>query len=157
VRRPAPNPTSGLAGEEGTDRVELILFALPVLLLVLMFTSQRKRQRTVEQLQASLQPGQQIVTTSGMFARVVELDDVVVLLETGPGQRVRWDRRAIGGVVAEGASGYLPEAGPNAGARALPDGGSTAPTSGNDVAGPTSTAPGEPGHPARPGDQNPRS
>ena len=137
--------------------MELILFALPVLLLVLMFTSQRKRQRTVEQLQASLQPGQQIVTTSGMFARVVELDDVVVLLETGPGQRVRWDRRAIGGVVAEGARGYLPEAGPNGSARALPDAGSEAPTSGIDAAGPTSTAPGEPGQPARPGDQNPRS
>jgi preprotein translocase subunit YajC len=87
--------------------VELILFALPVLLLILMFNSQRKRQRTVEQLQASLQPGQQVVTTSGLFARVVALDDAVAVLEVAPGQQVRWDRRAIGGVVADGAPGSL--------------------------------------------------
>lgn len=139
--------------------MELILFALPVLLLVLMFTSQRKRQRSVEQLQASLQPGQQVVTTSGLFARVLELDDAVAVLETGPGQRVRWDRRAIGGVVDEGARGYLPEAGSAATSPTGFDSGSDvapqAPTSGTDLPGPTQTAPGEPGHPARPGDQNP--
>ena len=145
--------------------MELILFALPVLLLVLMFTSQRKRQRSVEQLQASLQPGQQVVTTSGLFARVLELDDAVAVLETGPGQRVRWDRRAIGGVVDEGVRGYLPEAGSAAGSSIRPDArfdaGSDvtpqAPTSATDLPGPTQTAPGEPGHPARPGDQNPGS
>jgi preprotein translocase subunit YajC len=133
--------------------VELILFALPVLLLVLMFTSQRKRQRTVEQLQASLQPGQQIVTTSGLFARVVELDEAVAVLETGPGQRVRWDRRAIGGVVAEGARGYLPQA--DYGVAPMAE--DPADDLANPTADPASTAPGEPGHPARPGDQNPRS
>ena len=128
--------------------MDLIVFLLPVLLLIFLFTSQRKRQRSVQQLQASLQPGEQVVTTSGMFARVIELDDVVAVLETGPGQRVRWDRRAIGGVVLEGARGYLPEAGvgPDAGPGPLPS-----------ASDPTDNAPGEPGPPARPGDQNPRS
>ena len=85
-----------------------IVFALPVLLLVLMYSSQRKRQRTVDQLQASLQPGQQVVTTSGLFARIVEVDDAVVVLEVAPGQRLRWDRRAIGRVLADDAPGALP-------------------------------------------------
>jgi len=133
--------------------VDWIVFLLPVLLLIFLFTSQRKRQRSVQQLQASLQPGEQVVTTSGMFARVIELDDVVAVLETGPGQRVRWDRRAIGGVVHEGARGYLPEPGHDA----RPDAGPGPLASASDPADPTDNAPGEPGPPARPGDQNPRS
>jgi preprotein translocase subunit YajC len=124
--------------------VDLILFALPVLLLVYLFTSQRKRQRAVEQLQASLQPGQQIVTTSGLFARIVEMDDAVAVLEVAPGQRVRWDRRAIGGVVADGAPGALP-----AGAetdRALPPVPPAPPA-------PPAPRPGESGSTARPADE----
>src|SRR3982751_6082842 len=142
VRRPA-HPTTGSAGEEGTARVDLIVFVLPLLLLVFLFTSQRKRQRTVQQLQSSLQPGQQVLTTSGLFARIVELDDAVAVLETGPGHRVRWDRRAIGSVVHDGD-------------RAT-DASPSSLTSTSDPAAPTQTAPGEPGYPARPGDQNPRS
>jgi len=121
--------------------VDLILFALPVLLLVFLFTSQRKRQRAVEQLQASLQPGQQIVTTSGLFARIVEMDDAVAVLEVAPGQRVRWDRRAIGGVVADGAPGALPSGVETE--RALPP---TPPV-------PPAPRPGESGSTARPADE----
>ena len=75
--------------------MELILFALPVLLLFLMFNSQRKRQRAVEQLQASLQPGQQVVTTSGMFARVVRLEDAAAVLEIAPGVQARFLQQAV--------------------------------------------------------------
>ena len=91
--------------------MRLIVFALPVLLLILMFNSQRKRQRSVEQIQASLQAGQQVVTTSGLFARVADLDDAVAVLEIAPGQRVRWDRRAIARVVTDGTPGWLPDDG----------------------------------------------
>jgi preprotein translocase subunit YajC len=124
--------------------VELILFALPVLLLILMFSSQRKRQRSVEQLQASLHPGQQVVTTSGMFARVVALEDAAAVLEIAPGVQVRWDRRAIGSVVSDGAT-----------AGDLEDGGTLAadPTV-EPSAGPTVPPPGQPGFPARPADEN---
>lgn len=75
---------------------------LPILLLLfvaLMFNSQRKRQRQFSQMQSSLQVGQEVVTTAGLHGRVLELDDEVAVLETSPGQTVRWDRRAIGRVV----------------------------------------------------------
>jgi preprotein translocase subunit YajC len=128
--------------------VELILFALPVLLLFLMFNSQRKRQRAVEQLQASLQPGQQVLTTSGMFARVVRLEDAAAVLEIAPGVQVRWDRRAIGSVVSDGAPGGALEGAGTASAdpSAAP---SVPPT-----AGPAVPPPGQPGAPSRPADEN---
>jgi preprotein translocase subunit YajC len=89
----------------------LILLALPVLLLVLMFSSQRKRQRQAQQLQSSLQPGQQVVTTSGLFGRVRGVDDGIVLLEVAPGLRLRWDQRAIASVVPEGGRGWAADGG----------------------------------------------
>jgi preprotein translocase subunit YajC len=134
TRRPAA------AGKEGSARVDWIIFALPVLLLVLMFSSQRKRQRSVQQLQASLQPGQQVVTTSGLFARIVQIDDAVAVLEIGPGLRVRWDRRAIGGVVADDAPGALPAAG-------------APPATAHPASPPSDPRPGEPGAPVRPADE----
>lgn len=91
------------------DPNSLILFALPVLLLVFMFTSQRKRQRAFADLQASLQPGQDILTTSGLYARVVEISDTVAVLEIAPGQRVRWDRRAIASVVTTADATGVPD------------------------------------------------
>ena len=125
--------------------MELILFALPVLLLFLMFNSQRKRQRAVEQLQASLQPGQQVVTTSGMFGRVVRLEDAAAVLEIAPGVQVRWDRRAIGSVVSDGApGGALEESAADASAQPP-----APPTS-----GPAVPPPGQPGAPSRPVDEN---
>jgi preprotein translocase subunit YajC len=126
--------------------VELILFALPVLLLILMFSSQRKRQRTVEQLQASLHPGQQVVTTSGMYAHVVSLEDAAAVLEIAPGVQVRWDRRAIGSVVSDGAAA-LEDGGPLA---ADP----TAQPPAGPASGPGVPPPGQPGFPARPADEN---
>ncbi len=79
--------------------MESIIFIPLVLLLVFMYSGQRKRQRAFATQQASLIAGQDIVTTSGLFARLVEIDDTVAVLEIAPGQRVRWDRRAIASVV----------------------------------------------------------
>lgn len=82
---------------------DLLIFALPLLLLLFLFSSQRKRQRSFTDLQSGLQPGQEVVTTSGLYATIVSIDDQVAVLETGPGQTVRWDRRAIGSVVTHAA------------------------------------------------------
>ncbi|GMA85187.1 hypothetical protein GCM10025868_04370 [Angustibacter aerolatus] len=40
-----------------------------------------------------------MLTTAGLYARVVEVGDTVVVLEPAPGTRIRWDRRAIASVV----------------------------------------------------------
>jgi preprotein translocase subunit YajC len=83
---------------------DLLIFALPVILLVFLFQSQRKRQRTFSDLQGRLAVGQEVLTTAGLYGRIVTLDERVVVLETGPGQTVRWDRRAIASVVPDAAA-----------------------------------------------------
>jgi preprotein translocase subunit YajC len=81
----------------------LLIFGMLAVLLFLMFSSQRKRQRQVQQLQTTLKVGCDVITTAGLHAKVVELDDSTMLLETAPGQQSRWDRRAVA-VVLDGDS-----------------------------------------------------
>lgn len=80
---------------------------LPLLLIVLAFfflliRPQRARQKQMQQVQASLSPGAQVMTTSGMFATVTGMDDEAVTLELAPGVHIRFLRGAIAKVVTPG-------------------------------------------------------
>jgi len=82
--------------------VSLIILAAPLLVLMFLVMQRSSRQRRqMSELQESISPGQHILTTSGLHAVVVEVEDGVVTLETGPGQRSRWDSRAIMRVFAD--------------------------------------------------------
>jgi preprotein translocase subunit YajC len=79
----------------------LILFVLLGGLLLLMVSRTRRQQRETANLQAGLTEGSRIMTTAGLYATVVELDGAVVTLETAPGQRSRWDRRAVAKILTD--------------------------------------------------------
>ena len=80
----------------------LLVLALPFLLLVFMFVSQRRRAQQIAAFQGSLAVGDEIVTTSGLYATIVALDESVASIDPGTGQPLRFDRRAIGTRVSEG-------------------------------------------------------
>lgn len=80
---------------------------LPLILLVVVFyflliRPQRKRQQEAVQMQNSLAPGARVMTTTGLFATVVAVDDEDVILEVAPGIETRWVKAAIGRVVTPG-------------------------------------------------------
>lgn len=79
---------------------QLLILALPLLLIVFMMMSQRRRQREVVAFQSQLEAGQEVVTTSGLFGTITQIDDKIVHLEVAPGVVVRYDRRAIGSKAA---------------------------------------------------------
>lgn len=99
----AANPSSGGSVFSGI---------LPLLLIVVAFyffviRPGRNRQRQAQQLQSALQPGQEVMTGSGAYGRVVEIADDSVLLEMAPGVRVRWARGAVSRVLnATGSDVY---------------------------------------------------
>ena len=77
---------------------------IPLLLLVVVFwlfiiRPQRRRQQEYSTLQAQLEPGQQVMTTSGIFAEIVSIDDLDAVLRIAPGVEIRVHRQAIGQVV----------------------------------------------------------
>lgn len=94
----------------------LLLPAMVIILLAFMFWSQRRRQHAITTLQESLAVGDDICTTSGLFGRIIALDEVAATLEIAAGTRVRFDRRAIAtkvdvsGRPVTGADGQLPAA-----------------------------------------------
>ncbi len=74
---------------------DVIVLAIPVLLFAALIFTQRRRQRAIADAQAALAPGMLVVTTSGLYAELIELDEQVAVLQTAPGQITRWDRRAV--------------------------------------------------------------
>ncbi|QFZ17964.1 preprotein translocase subunit YajC [Saccharothrix syringae] len=78
---------------------------LLVLLAVPLFLSARKQKRAVAEQQAllkSLEPGDRIMTTSGLFATVADAsDDTTIDLEVAPGVVTTWLRQAIREKVAD--------------------------------------------------------
>ncbi|GGL45152.1 preprotein translocase subunit YajC [Planomonospora parontospora] len=82
------------------DYSSLIMIALMVVVFYfLLIRPQRKRQQEQIQMQNSLTPGTQVMTTTGLFATVVGLDAEDVILEIAPGVETRWVKAAIGRVL----------------------------------------------------------
>lgn len=80
---------------------------LPLILLVVVFyflliRPQRKRQQEATRMQNSLGPGARVMTTTGLFATVVAVENEDVVLEVAPGIETRWVKAAIGRVVTPG-------------------------------------------------------
>lgn len=93
----------------------------------LMTSRTRKQQKAAADFRANLAPGQEVMTGSGLFATVVDIDDDVVTLETSPGVTSRWLRPAIAKLVEppvidedadeepadeEGTPGFIEDNGP---------------------------------------------
>ena len=98
--------------------------ALVVVWLVLMIAAfylllwrpQQRRMAMVRALQSQLRQGDEVLTTSGIYARVVRLGDDDAELEVAPGTVIHVARGAIGQVLTDhdesfDASGEASEAG----------------------------------------------
>ncbi|AWB84121.1 preprotein translocase subunit YajC [Corynebacterium liangguodongii] len=72
--------------------IVLAVFMLPT---ILMMRSQRKRQAEISALQASLAPGDSVVTASGIHATIVSADGETLAAEIAPGTVVRIERAVI--------------------------------------------------------------
>jgi preprotein translocase subunit YajC len=87
----------------------LLIFALPLLLLGWLFFTQNKRMKQRRDFSSSLNVGDRIVTSSGIYGTVKHLDEASAWLEIAEGTTIRVDRRAIAmkqtDTASEGVSG----------------------------------------------------
>jgi len=91
------------ASSSGTSSSGSLLGLLFPLLLMggvfyfLLIRPQRARQRSQQSLMAALEVGDEVMTASGIFGTVTEIDEDAdtVTVEIAPGTRVRMLRRAI--------------------------------------------------------------
>lgn len=84
--------------------LELLLPVLILLPLLLIIFRGRKQQRAFASTQSRIAAGQDVMTTAGLHARIVEVDGDVVVLEVADGVRVRWAKAAIGQIITPPAS-----------------------------------------------------
>jgi len=85
--------------------VTLLLFVLLLAgMYFLMIRPQQKRARDMREMQASVTPGAEVMTTSGIYGTVTEIDDEdgTVVLEISTEVHVRFARAAIGRVISPG-------------------------------------------------------
>jgi preprotein translocase subunit YajC len=69
----------------------------------------RRRQRSHESMQDSLEAGDEIITAGGLHASIVELGDSELRVEIAPGVVVTLDRRAVAAVAREVEEPVEPE------------------------------------------------
>jgi preprotein translocase subunit YajC len=91
----------GILAQDSQGGSSFIGLALPLLLIVgfyfLLIRPQRNRQRAQQALVASLEVGDDVMTTGGIFGTIVEIDDDegTVTVEIAPGTRIRMLRQGI--------------------------------------------------------------
>ena len=77
-----------------SELIELVAKAISVVLIgailyFMMIRPQKKQQKKMEELQASLEPGDSVLTTSGFYGVVLDVNDDVVIVEFGNNKNCR--------------------------------------------------------------------
>jgi preprotein translocase subunit YajC len=88
------------AAKKSSSSSSLIFIVILVVMAGFLFLSTRKRKAASQQLQTGLKVGSSIMTTAGLYATVVSIeDDGGVVLEVAPGVHSKYARQAISRVL----------------------------------------------------------
>ncbi|MET1021179.1 MAG: preprotein translocase subunit YajC [Arthrobacter sp.] len=93
----------------------ILLFAMLGVFVFMMFRRNKKTQQQQAQLQSKFAPGVEVMTSFGLYGRIVEIDDQEnkVLLELSPGNTATVHRQAVTKIVEPVATVEEPTAVPN--------------------------------------------
>lgn len=87
------------ATKSSSSSSSLIFLVIIVALGGFLFLSSRKRKTVAAQMQNELKVGSSIMTTAGLFAKVIAIADDGVTLEVAPGVYSKYARQAISRVL----------------------------------------------------------
>ncbi len=90
----------------GNQALSQVLFfgLLVVGLYVLAIRPQRARARALAQVRSTVAPGRRVITTAGIHATVLSVEEDAVVLEVAPGVPVRFMTSAVVRVLDEEAA-----------------------------------------------------
>ncbi len=71
------------------------LIAMIFIFYFLMIRPQRKRQKEIDNFRKGLQPGQEVVTSGGIYGKIKEINDNVVVLEVAHNVCIKVDKSTI--------------------------------------------------------------
>lgn len=86
--------------------MDFIVSVLPIILMFAIFyflliRPQQKKQKQVQQMQASLEKNDRVVTIGGLHGSIDALDENTVVIKCGDGSRLTYDRNAVRDVIKD--------------------------------------------------------
>jgi preprotein translocase subunit YajC len=85
----------------GIDIMTILLFVMLGLFVFMMFRRNKKTQQQQAQLQSQFAPGVEVMTSFGLFGRILDIDEAEnkVVLELSPGNTATVHRQAVTKIV----------------------------------------------------------
>ncbi len=85
--------------QQGAEANPLMTF-LPLILIIVVFyffmiRPQMKRQKELRKFRESLQKGDAVVTTGGIYGKIAEIKETTVLLQVDEGVKLKVDKSAV--------------------------------------------------------------
>src|SRR5210317_1602121 len=85
-----------VAGKQANPMSSLLFFAVLIIIFYFfMIRPQMKKQKELRQYRESLKKGDKIVTTGGIYGRIVEIKDNTALIEVDQDVKIKVDRGSI--------------------------------------------------------------
>ena len=72
-----------------------MIIAMIAIVYFIMIRPQRKRQKEIDNFRKGLQPGQEVVTSGGIYGKIKEINDNIVVLEVAHNVNIRVDKSTI--------------------------------------------------------------
>ena len=73
----------------------IMMVAIFAIMYFFMVRPQNKKQKEIMNFRKNLEVGQSVVTAGGIYGKIKELEDNVVVLEIAAGVKIRIDRNSI--------------------------------------------------------------
>ncbi len=80
---------------QGDYSMIIMMVAIFVIMYFFMIRPQQKKQKEIMNFRKNLEVGQSVVTAGGIYGKVKELEDNVVVLEIASNVKIRIDRNSI--------------------------------------------------------------
>lgn len=94
----APAPAAGSTSSSGFDWTFLIfIVVIFAVFYFLMIRPQRNRQKQQRNLISDLKPGDQVITSAGIYGQIESMDEMSVVLKTEGGGKIRVAKPSIVG------------------------------------------------------------
>ena len=81
---------------QGSAASSMVMFFFIIFIFYLfMIRPQVKRQKELRDFSAALQKGDKVVTTGGIYGKIVEVQEQAVIIEIADGVRIKIDKFAV--------------------------------------------------------------
>jgi len=88
--------------QQGSWGPIVLIAGMFLFMYFLIIRPQRKRQKEHEQLTSSLSKGDEVVLTSGMLGKIIDVDEVYITIEAAKNIELKFQKVAVHAVLPKG-------------------------------------------------------